>query len=223
MRSSNKRALVIGATGLIGKQVVQQLLESSSYDLVRVIIRRSTNWEDSRVDQQIISFDQLRNYADLFDVDEVFCCLGTTMKKAQTKENFRKVDFEYPLIAAELAKQSGVSKFLIVTAMGADPNSIFFYSRVKGELEQHLLTLDFPAIHIFRPSLLLGEREEFRFGESVAAKISPVVNPLLPKRYQAIQGSVVAKAMIRAAASTANGTQIYMSDQIEQLAKGNDS
>lgn len=221
---ARKKALVLGATGLIGKHLVEFLLCNPIYDVVRVLARKPLELDHPQLEQHIISFDQLNDYATYFQVDEVFCCLGTTIKKAKTKQNFRKVDYDYPLEAAKIAKQQGCSQYLIVTSMGADPKSFFFYSKVKGELEKALQQLSYPMLHIFRPSLLLGEREDFRMGEKSAEFVSRFTSFLLQgmlRKYHPIEARVVAEAMSKIACFNLTGTHIYSSDDIERIVEEN--
>lgn len=221
MSHRKKSALVLGATGLVGKELVKILWEQNQYEKIRVLTRRPVKMKGQVCEPHIIDFEELQIHSDLFGVTDVFCCLGTTIKKAKTKEAFRKVDYEYPVMAAKLAKDQGAEKFLIITAMGANSNSTFFYNRVKGDVEDSLRNLNLPALHIFRPSLLLGNREEFRFGEKLAEKASGFLNALMlgPLRpYRGIHTSKVAAAMAAVADSNKNGTNIYLSHEIEQIA-----
>ncbi|MEH7180415.1 oxidoreductase [Neobacillus vireti] len=218
--SNKKTALVLGATGLIGKELVKVINENNQYEKIHLLIRRPIKVQNEKCVQHIINFDELHKFSELFHVTDVFCCLGTTIKKAKTKEAFRKVDFEYPVEAATLAKENGAEKFLIVTAMGADPKSVFFYNRVKGEVEDALTKINPPSLHIFRPSLLLGEREEFRFGEKIAEKASGVLNKLMigPLRpYRGIEAKKVAAAMSLAAQSNTKGKHILLSHEIDHM------
>ncbi|MEH6996293.1 oxidoreductase [Neobacillus drentensis] len=220
MSSSKKSALVLGATGLIGKELVKVLDESDQYEKIKLLVRRPIELESKVCEEHIIDFNDLHKYQDLFQVSDVFCCLGTTIKQAKTKEAFRKVDYEYPVNAANLAKENGVEKFLIVSSMGADPKSLFFYSRVKGDLEATLTSLNLPSLHIFRPSLLLGERSEFRLGEKIAEKASGVINKLMvgPLRpYRGIQARKVAAAMAFVAQSKKKGNNIYLSHEMDSM------
>ncbi|MCM3676016.1 oxidoreductase [Peribacillus simplex] len=169
-----------------------------------------------------MDFENLSKYADLFNVSDVFICLGTTIKQAKTKEAFRKVDYDYVIEAAKMANTSNVEKLLIITAMGANSKSKFFYSRVKGDAEGMLQHLKLNTVHIFRPSLLLGERKEFRAGEKISGMLSTFakfvfVGPLRP--YRAIEANKVAAAMYAAAQTTAKGYHFYNSDEIEKLAQ----
>jgi uncharacterized protein YbjT (DUF2867 family) len=220
MSSSKKSALVLGATGLIGKELVKVLDESDQYENIKCLVRRPIELESKICEEHIVDFNELHKYHELFKVSDVFCCLGTTIKKAKTKEAFRKIDYEYPKEAAKLAKENGAEKFLIVSSMGADPKSLFFYSRVKGDVEEALISLNLPSLHIFRPSLLLGERSEFRLGEKIAEKASGVMNKLMvgPLRpYRGIQARKVAAAMAFVAQSNKKGNNIYLSHEMDSM------
>lgn len=220
--NNKKTALVLGASGLVGNELVKTLIQQNQYSKIHLLVRNPIKvYESSICEQHVVDFHLLHNYSDLFQVTDVFCCLGTTIKKAKTREAFRKVDYEYPVEAAKLAFKCGAEKYLIVSAMGADSTSRFFYNRVKGELEETLQSLQLPSLKIFRPSLLLGERNEFRFGEKIAAKTSGLLNTIMvgPLRpYRAIDAKKVARAMAKVAESGKNGENIYPSDEIERLA-----
>ena len=164
---AGRTALLLGATGLVGGHVLDLLLASPRYSRVRVLGRRRLARTDAKLDSQEIDFDRLARHAELFRVDDVFCCLGTTIAKAGSQEAFRRVDLSYVVEAASLASEAGAEQFLVVSAVGADPDSRVFYNRVKGEMEAGVKRLPFRAVWILRPSLLLGEREEFRLGEKV--------------------------------------------------------
>ncbi|OPA74571.1 oxidoreductase [Paenibacillus selenitireducens] len=217
-----KKALVLGATGLVGQEVVRLLLQDESYDQVTLLVRRRLPLQHPKVEQQIVAdFDQLHDAATYFQVTNVFCCLGTTIKKAKSKDAFRKVDFDYPLVAAKLAEKQQVERFIIISAMGANAQSSIFYNQVKGQMEEGLQQLNLTAVHILRPSLLLGEREEFRLGEKMASVISPVWNALCIgplRQYRAIDARNVAKAMVRIGDSPLTGVHTYLSHEIEKTA-----
>ncbi|MBK8564351.1 MAG: NAD(P)H-binding protein [Saprospiraceae bacterium] len=174
----NKTALVFGATGLIGSHVVNFLLLHPAYTKVVVFVRRPMEVEHEKLVQHVVNFDKPETFHQLVKGDDLFCCLGTTMAKAGSKEAFYKVDFTYAFEAAQLAKRNGVGQYLLVSSVGADPNSRFFYSKVKGELEVMVKTLGFWGLHIFQPSVLLGERNENRFGEQLAGKIGSIFDRL---------------------------------------------
>jgi uncharacterized protein YbjT (DUF2867 family) len=217
----NRTALVVGATGFVGKQVVHMLLNNETYKSVTVLVRQSLQVQDKKLNEHIINFNTLEEYHNLSQVTDVYCCLGTTIKKAKSKEAFKKVDLEYPLEIAKMAKENNVEKFLVISAMGADVNSRFFYNKVKGELEEGLRKLNLNSLSIFRPSLLLGEREEFRFGEKVGAIAMNALNFLLIgplKTYRGIKGKQVAKAMVSVATSNhVDKVTIFSSEQIQKI------
>lgn len=219
---TGKSALIAGATGLTGSKLVEVLLDHPEYDKVTVFVRRPLTLEHPKLEQIHVDYYRLADYAKHFQVEDVFCCLGTTIKKAGSQKAFRRVDYDYPVALAQLAKSAGAKNFLVVSAMGADSRSNIFYNRVKGQMEDSLKKMELPALHIFRPSLLLGDRKEFRLGEKAASLISPVFSPLLRggmKKYKPIQAEQVAQAMFAAAQSESDGVHIYPSDEIAELAE----
>lgn len=218
---SLKSALIAGATGLTGKELVKVLLDHPGYDKVIVFVRRPLAFDHPKLEQIQVEYYRIDDYKKHFQVDDVFCCLGTTIKKAGSQKAFRKVDYDYPVALGRLAKSAGVKNFQVISAMGADSRSNIFYNRIKGQMEDNLKKLELPALHIFRPSLLLGDRQEFRLGEKAASLLSPVFSPLLRgsmKKYKPIQAEQVAKAMCIAAQSEKSGTHTYPSDQIAEMA-----
>ncbi|WP_281889710.1 NAD-dependent epimerase/dehydratase family protein [Paenibacillus sp. YYML68] len=218
-----KHAVVVGATGLVGTELVRLLLKESTYERVVVLVRTGMEMSDPRLDQRIISFDQLEQLPqELFREADVFCTLGTTMKKAKTQEQFMKVDYAYPLSLGQLAKRHGAARMLIVTAMGADAGSMFFYNRVKGMVEKELLSLGLNELYIFRPSLIMGPRAEHRAGESLAQSVSErlpflFAGPLRP--YRPIQARTIAEAMTNVALQRVRPSQsVIRSEEVAQLA-----
>lgn len=217
---AGKIALVAGATGLIGKELLHFLLDSNEYDRVIAIVRRPIELDHPKLDERIVNFDKLEQHKKIFTVDDVFCCLGTTIKKAKTKEAMWKIDVDYPVSIARLASSQGARKFLLVSSMNADPDSSIFYPKMKGKLEEEIIRIPFETTAIFRPSLLLGEREEFRLGERAAAAIFNKVPFLFAgpfKKYKAIEGKTVASAMYRVAQTNNPGLTIYPSEQIQEI------
>ena len=217
---AGKSALIAGSTGLIGSELLQDLLDGKEYDKVVAIVRRSLEIQHPKLEEKIVDFDKLGEYNDIFAVDDVFCCLGTTIKKVKTKEAMWKIDVEYPVEIANLASSNGAKKFLLVSSMNADPNSPIFYSKMKGKLEEEIKRIPFESVAIFRPSLLLGERQEFRLGERIAAAIFTSVPFLFAgpfKKYKAIEGKTVAAAMYKAAQHHNAGITIFPSEQIQEL------
>ena len=217
-----RTALVAGASGLVGSQVLQLLLDDPAYARVTVLARRELPRAHKKLEQRIVSFDRLAQIADFPRVHDVFCCLGTTMKQAGSPDAFRKVDGTYVAELARVAVRHRASQFLVVTAVGADPRSRIFYSRVKGEAEEAVRRLQFEGIQIFRPSMLVGARAESRPAERVAGLLSPLVawafvGPLA--RYRPIKAEAVARGMVRVAREAPRGTHVYESDHIRRLAR----
>ena len=215
-----RSAVVFGATGLVGQSLVRQLCEQEDYISVVAIGRKALDFTHKKLEQKVHSLDELTE-SDIRYAQDVFCCLGTTMKKAGSKKQFEKVDFEYPMSIASLAKNQGVEHFICISAMGASEKSIAYYSRVKGKLEMDLIKLQFPRLSIIRPSLLTGNRTEFRFGEKVGEKVLNVLGPLLVgglKKYRSIEASQVAAAMIAIALSEdKTPVKIYKSNELAAL------
>jgi uncharacterized protein YbjT (DUF2867 family) len=216
-----KKAVLLGATGLVGGQLLGILLESEAYGQVVTITRKPLP-EHRKLKQVVVTqLDEMSEHNEIFvDANDVFCCLGTTIKKAGSQAAFRKVDYDYPVLAARLAKEFGAQRFLIVTAMGANAASKIFYSRVKGEAEAAIRELQLPAVSIMRPSLLLGDRGEFRLGEAIASWLSKPLafllgGPLLKAR--PIEGRTVAAVMHRMAQMYLPGTHVYENDQLHKL------
>jgi len=210
-----KRALLAGATGLVGRNILHLLSKDSLIGAVRVLTRRSLPTEDKTpvVKELILDFERLREYPEWFDVDMVFCALGTTIAKARTRNAFRRVDFDYPLAIAKAARSAGASHFLMVSAMGADSRSVFFYNRVKGELENAIQSLGYPSVTIARPSMLLGEREEYRSGEKLAKRIFW----LLPSKWAAVEASQVAAALVKSAQEPKLGVTILDNREMRKI------
>ncbi|OAX45275.1 MULTISPECIES: oxidoreductase [unclassified Paenibacillus] len=221
MENHERQALVIGATGLVGGLLVRSLLQNPAYGRIRVLVRRPLEMEHPKLEQHVVDWEQLEEQKDLFrDVDDLYCCLGTTIKKAGSQENFRQVDFHYPVKAAKLAKEYGVSQMLVISSMGADAGSRVFYSRTKGEMEEALTDIGFRSLHIFRPSLILGDRKEKRLGEQLAAHAMTFLDRWMKGRvdkYRAIQASTIARAMMNIALVQTNGNHVYSNDVIHVL------
>ena len=166
--ASGRTALLAGATGLVGGHCLELLLRDDAWEQVAVLGRREIGTTHRKLVQRVVDFDRLAELGDVPRVDDVFCCLGTTMKRAGSEAAFRRVDFTYVHELAQLASRQRAGQFLLVSALGADRQSRVFYYRVKGEVEEAVRKLSFDGVHIFRPSLLLGERRESRPGERLA-------------------------------------------------------
>ncbi len=208
-------ALVVGSTGFIGNLLTIKLLESKIYDKVKVLVRKPMHLQHPDLEQIIVDFDKID--ALKIVADDVFCCLGTTMRKAGSKSAFYKVDFTYPLEIAKIALKNGAKQYAIVTAMGADPKSLIYYNRVKGDIEKALGELNYSTLLIFRPSMLLGERGESRFGESIGKVLMTMFDFITPKKYKGVQGDKVANAMLQNTQKGLKGKHIFESDILQDF------
>lgn len=215
----DKKALVVGATGLVGKELLNILLDQGNYSTVVALTRKPLDIDHDRYQNVVTNFDNLDEVSDKLQADDVFCCLGTTMKKAGSKEKFRKVDYDYPLQIAQMAHKNGASQYLLVSALGADESSSVFYNQVKGEVEKAIAQVGFNTFHVFRPSLLMGKRNEDRVGEDAAKTIFNIfgflfVGPL--KKYKAIKYDKVSRAMAHMAQENKSGHYIYESLELQK-------
>ena len=214
-----KTALIAGATGLIGNELVQKMLQSEQYGWIYLISRKPCGIVNEKIHEIVIDFEQIEQTYLENKVDEAFCTLGTTMKQAGSREKFRKVDLEYVLSFAKLAKNAGTSKFLVISSMGANPKSSVFYNRIKGLAEEGLKNLGFKHLVILRPSLLLGKRPEPRLGERMGAIFMKAFNFLIPDNHKAIEASRVADKMLEMAGNASEGVTVVESG--EMIAKTN--
>lgn len=215
-----RTALLLGATGLVGGHCLELLLGDGTWERVTVVARRPSGRSHPRLREVVADFDRLDQAADAFAADDVFCCLGTTIRKTGSQDAFRRVDHEYVVRSAELAREQGAKRFLLVTAMGADPGSRVFYNRVKGEAERDVTALPFEGVALLRPSLILGDRAERRTAEALAQKAAPILSPLLVgplRRYRAIPAPTVARAMVRLAKERFAGVRVVENDEIAAL------
>ena len=203
--NSNKTALVLGATGLVGKALVRQLLLDPRYDSITILVRRpvpASLFSDplGKLTPLVIDFEQLQDYQGYFSVNHVYCCLGTTLKQAGSKAAFRKVDFEYIHVSAQLTRAQRADSFVWISSVGADAKSSNFYLRVKGELEDALMRMpQLPNASAVRPSLLLGERNESRPLEAFGQMIAPALGVFMAgplKKYRPVSATEVAHKMI---------------------------
>ena len=170
--------LLLGAAGLVGREVLSLLIEDDSIERIHLLSRRSVRYEHPKLKEFINPLDAMKKSIEDFQVDAVLCCLETTIKAAGSRDQFRLVDLDYPLDAAKLAKENQVETFAVITSLGANSKSIIFYSRVKGELEENLSRVGFKNLHIVRPSILVGERKESRPGESAGIFFAQIAKPL---------------------------------------------
>lgn len=217
----NKTALIVGASGLVGGHLLELLLANKSFSQVFSLVRKASNKKHKKLVELVFDFNDDLAYNKLPKTDVAFCCLGTTIKKTGSQAAFKKVDWEYPLKLAKALKKDNANSFHIITSLGSDAQSLIFYSRVKGELENDLKKLDFKYLSIYQPSLLLGNRQEKKWGENFAISIFPRFDFLLQgglKKYRAIEAEDVAKGMIYGALNETNNIQTYLSDEIKDMA-----
>lgn len=216
-----KTALMIGSTGLIGSHLLELLLHSNDYEKVITFVKRDTGIKHPKLTQHIVDFDKPETYKDSIIGDDFFCTIGTTIKKAGSKAAFRKVDFEYPQQFASFATENKVKQFLIVSSLGADLNSGNFYLKTKGEIEAILRDSSFESVSVLQPSLLLGNRTEFRLGEKIGAIFMKSFSFLFLgklKKYKPIESNAVAKVLLKVAQRNDKGFKKYESDTIQLIA-----
>lgn len=214
----SKTAVILGASGLVGNSLLHILLENPVYDKVIALARTSLDVLHHKLETHIIDFDEPESYTHLVNGDEIFCCLGTTIKKAGSQKAFKKVDYKYPVHFAEIAKMNGIKQFLLVSSIGADSDSSIFYLRIKGKCEDAIRRMGIVSVSIFRPASLSGERKEFRLGEKISLAFLNMFSFALQGRfakYKPIGASRVAEVMYRVAQHPKAGCTVYESDEIQ--------
>lgn len=216
-----KTAIIIGGTGLTGTQLLKILLTSNTYNRVISLVRSDIKISHPKLEQYVVDFDKPESYENLIEGNDMFCCIGTTIKKAGSQEAFLKVDLEYPVQFAKIAAANGVKQFSIISSIGANPNSGNFYLRTKGKCEEELRKLGFQSTSIFRPSLLIGNRKEFRLGERIGEVVMRLLSIFMIgslRKYRAIKVQTIAYAMYQIAQRNTVGYHIYESSEIEKIA-----
>ncbi|MFY0651536.1 MAG: NAD-dependent epimerase/dehydratase family protein [Cyclobacteriaceae bacterium] len=219
-----KSVLIVGATGLVGRQVLDVILKNDYYEEILLIGRRSVGVKDNRIKELIIDFEKFEEYKDQISANDYYCCIGSTLKQAGSKDNFKKIDFSYPLMLAQHAKEDPkFEQFLMVSSYGANANSALFYNEIKGITEDALQQVGLKRLLIFQPSLLLGYRKDFRPFEEAAKLVSSVLSFFIigtRMRFWAIKGSEVALAMfILAKRNLEEGTHVFKPLQMIRLCK----
>lgn len=208
----SKTALLAGASGLTGAELIRQLLEHPAYSQVISLGRRPLPLEHPKLVQHTFNFEAPD--LSMFKVDDVYCALGTTLRKAGSQAAQFRVDHDYPLLLAQAAKSCGARQYMLVSSIGADANSGNFYLRTKGALERDLQALGFDSLIVVRPSFLFGPRQEFRLGEKIGIGLAKLFAPLIPKKYRGIHVQKVANALISNAQQNFNGLLILESDRL---------
>jgi uncharacterized protein YbjT (DUF2867 family) len=214
----NLTANVIGATGLVGKQLVSQLLENEHFGKVRIFVRRDSGLSHPKLEQLIVDFADEKTWAKKLTGDVLFSALGTTLKQAGSKAKQYEVDFTFNLNFAQKAKASGIENYVLVSSIGANSKSALFYTRIKGELDDTVANLGFENLTILRPSYLSGERDEKRWMEELSLPIVGFVTKLILKKYRPISGETVAKAMINGVLKPHPEKTIWEADEVFELA-----
>lgn len=217
-----RTAIVFGATGLVGKALVEELCNSDRYDTVKIFVRRTSGFSGrAKIQEFNIDFNSLKDYSDFITGNDLFICLGTTIKKAGSISRMEKTDRDLPLEIASLASKNSVEKLAVISSIGADPGSSNYYLRIKGEMESGLMKSEFKTILIARPSILLGERAERRRGEEIGKVMLRIAAIFLVgklAKYRGIEGRDVARAMVRAI-NDKSGTQILQSDALQSICR----
>ncbi|MDZ4793946.1 MAG: NAD(P)H-binding protein [Bacteroidota bacterium] len=211
-------ATIIGATGLTGGYLLEDLLQDNYYDTVRILVRRHIEMTHAKLEKKLVDFADAESFQlGLEGSDTVFCTVGTTQKKVKgNKEDYRKVDYDIPVKAARFCKLTGCENFVLVSSVGANSKSKNFYLQLKGEVEDAVKVVGLRSVHIIQPSVLLGDRKESRTGEKIAKAVMKAISFLLPSKYKAIQGKEVAKAMILLSKMEKEGATTYQYKDIKQ-------
>jgi len=216
---NKKTAIVLGGTGLTGSLLIKRLLADDTYACIKLFSRKASGIKSEKVKEFVGDLFQMEQFKDEFTADEVFCCIGTTSSKTKDRVVYKAIDFGIPSAAARLARENKIPTFLVISSMGANARSRIFYSRTKGEMEQAVSDEKIPYTYILRPSLILGKRDERRFGESFGAVVLKIASAFLVgslKKYRAIEADSIAAAMIRLALSKPP-SGIVMSDKLQEL------
>lgn len=215
-----KKAIVFGASGFIGSYLLENLLASKHYAEVIVVVREKLINQHPKLKLIIADYETLTNHKSELVADDVFVTLGTTKKKTPDPEKYYQVDHDYPVLAAKLTKENGATSIFMVTAAGADVDSGIFYSKTKGEVERDVLKINFAHTHIFRPSMILGERQERRPLEKFFMSLSTGLNFLMIgklSKYKGISAEDVAQAMFNAAQHAEKNIEIYHWEEMQAL------
>ncbi|WP_412473750.1 NAD-dependent epimerase/dehydratase family protein [Halobacteriovorax sp. YZS-1-1] len=208
------KVLILGATGLVGSHILSMALSDDRVERVIAPVRKNID-AHPKLFAPIINFDEItKEEVCSWKCDVVICALGTTIKKAGSKAAFRRVDLEYPLTFGKLAKECAAKSYVLNSAMGANSDSLVFYNKVKGLVEEGLQSLNFDALTIVRPGLIGGQRDEFRFAEEIAKSFLKILGPLLPKRLRLNPAKRIAQTMLESALSDQLGVKIISSDKL---------
>lgn len=217
-----KTAVVIGATGLVGNELVKLLIANDKYEKIKIFSRRTTGFENEKIEQHLVDFDEIKSWKKDLMGDVLFSSMGTTIKQAGSKTAQYKVDYTYQFSVAKAASENGIKQLVLISSLGANPKSSIFYSRIKGELDEAVKNLPFTSVYIFRPSALVGDRTEERAGEKIAIKTSKFFSKIFPflEKYQPIDATIVAKAMVNVVELPGNSKYtIFNNRELFQIAE----
>ncbi|WP_339648439.1 NAD(P)H-binding protein [uncultured Salegentibacter sp.] len=219
-----KTAIILGATGLTGGMLLQQLLEDDRYEKIKLFSRNSVEINNPKIEEHLIDLFKLEEHKDKFTGDEVFCCVGTTKKKTPDHNTYTKIDRGIPVTAARLCKANNIDTFLVVSALGANPKSRVFYNRIKGKMEKEVLEQEIKNTYILQPSLITGERKESRSFEKVGKVMLNFINPFFLgtlRKYKSISAESIARAMVAIANKPELDVVRIPSDEIKNIAHNN--
>ena len=215
------KAIIAGASGLIGSSLLTILLNEPAYTKVTILVRNKTGLSHPKLTELLIDFDKLDDFTGDINGHALFCCIGTTKNKTPDLKDYYKIEHDYPVMLGQLAVNNGVKQYHYVSSIGADKNSKAYYTKFKGQTEYDLEQLHLPSLHIYRPSILSGERKDHRPMEKFINGFMYIINPLLIgslKKYRSIPAETVAMAMYKQSINSDEGVFIYSSDQIKQIA-----
>ena len=208
-----KKAILLGASGFVGSHLLDELLNNPDYDQVTVIVRKKLDMEHPKLKTYIGDYHSLPSMDEVMETDDIFLLIGTTQTQTPDREEYYQIDHDYPILAAKIAKEKGAKSVFVVTAVGANADSNVFYVQMKGEIERDLIALDFAHTHIFRPSMIMGNRKESRTMEQFFIRTFKLINPILTgkalKRYRGMDGKDIARAMNNAAKKQTEKVKIY--------------
>lgn len=219
----NLSANVIGATGLVGKELVKLLLENENFEKVRIFVRRDSGFSHPKLEQLIVDFADEKTWTEKLTGDVLFSALGTTLKQAGSKEKQYEVDFTHNLNFARKAQKSGIKNYVLVSSVGANSTSSIFYTRIKGELDDAVAKIGFKNLVILRPASLAGERSEKRWMEEFSLPVVRFITKFIFKKYRPIEGKIVAQAMINAVVKPDSKKTIWEANEIFELAGSSES
>ena len=211
-----KTAIILGATGLTGSILLNKLLKDDSFEKIKLFSRSSAEKNSPKIEEHLIDMFQLEDHSDTFKADVVFCCIGTTKAKTPDKATYKKIDYGIPVAAAKLAKKNGIKTFIVISVMGADANSSIFYNKTKGEMQRDVVKQNIEKTYVLEPSLIVGDRNENRFGENVAIFFMKTFGFLIPKKYKMIKAETIAEAM-RVLAKEGYSENIISSEKIKEI------